>query len=161
MKPPHISVITVCLNGAEFIEQAIQSVLSQSYPLMEYIIIDGGSTDGTREIVHSYESRLDYWHSRPDRGVAHAFNCGLTQAQGDWILFLNADDLDYLISLVKEPLFATLDFFKLVNTIGSTYAELFPRISEERPDVFAKLMTMADQLDEAGEHFKKLGYPNR
>jgi glycosyltransferase involved in cell wall biosynthesis len=93
MKPPHISVITVCLNGAEFIEPAIQSVLSQTYPLVEYIIIDGGSTDGTREIVQSYESRLAYWHSRPDRGIAHAFNLGLAQAQGDWLLYVNADDL--------------------------------------------------------------------
>jgi glycosyltransferase involved in cell wall biosynthesis len=93
MKGPQISVITVCLNGEEFIEQAIQSVLSQSYPLIEYIIVDGGSTDGTVEIIRRYESRLAYWHSRPDRGLAHAFNLGLAQAQGDWLLFLNADDL--------------------------------------------------------------------
>ena len=90
---PKISVITVCFNAADFIEQTIQSVLSQSYPRREYIIIDGGSTDGTVEIIRRYESRLAYWHSRPDRGVAHAFNLGLAQAPGDWILYLNADDL--------------------------------------------------------------------
>jgi glycosyltransferase involved in cell wall biosynthesis len=93
MKSPHISVITVCFNAADFIEQTIQSVLSQSYPLVEYIVIDGGSTDGTMEIIHRYESRLAYWHSRPDRGVGHAFNLGLAQAQGDWLIYLNADDL--------------------------------------------------------------------
>jgi glycosyltransferase involved in cell wall biosynthesis len=88
-----ISVITVCFNAAEFIEQTIQSVLSQSYPQVEYIIIDGGSTDGTPDIIRRYESRLAYWHSRPDRGVAQAFNLGLAQAHGDWLLYLNADDL--------------------------------------------------------------------
>jgi glycosyltransferase involved in cell wall biosynthesis len=92
-KLPQISVITVSFNGEEFIEQTIQSVLSQSYPQREYIIIDGGSTDGTVGIIRRYESRLAYWHSRPDRGIAHAFNLGLAQARGDWILYLNADDL--------------------------------------------------------------------
>ena len=93
MKLPNISVITVCLNAAEFIEQAIQSVLSQSYPGIEYIIIDGGSTDGTVDIIRKYDAQLAYWHSQPDHGVAHAFNLGLAQAHGDWLLYLNADDL--------------------------------------------------------------------
>ena len=87
-----ISIITVCLNAANFIEQTISSVLSQSYPNLEYIIIDGGSTDGTVEIIRKYESDLMYWHSKPDRGLAHAFNLGLSQAHGEWILYLNADD---------------------------------------------------------------------
>jgi glycosyltransferase involved in cell wall biosynthesis len=88
-----VSVITACLNAEAFLEQTIQSVLSQSYPWMEYIVIDGGSSDGTVEIIRRHESRLAYWHSRPDRGIAHAFNLGLVQAQGDWLLYLNADDL--------------------------------------------------------------------
>ena len=89
---PLISVITVCLNAVQFIEQTIQSVLSQTYPHIEYIIIDGGSKDGTVEIIRKYADRLAYWHSKPDRGLAHAFNLGLSQAHGDWIIFLNADD---------------------------------------------------------------------
>jgi len=93
MTGPQISVITVCFNASEFIEQTMESVLSQSYPGVEYIMIDGGSTDGTVEIIRRYESRLAYWHSRPDRGIAHAFNLGLAQAKGDWLLYLNADDL--------------------------------------------------------------------
>jgi glycosyltransferase involved in cell wall biosynthesis len=89
---PLISIITACLNADEFIEETIQSVLGQSYPKVEYIIIDGGSTDSTMEIVDRYATRLSYWHSRLDRGLAHAFNLGLSHAQGDWLLFLNADD---------------------------------------------------------------------
>jgi glycosyltransferase involved in cell wall biosynthesis len=92
MKSPFISIITVCFNAEDFIEQAIQSVLSQNYSRVEYVIIDGGSTDGTVEVIKRYASSLAYWHSRPDRGVAHAFNMGLAQAKGDWLLYLNADD---------------------------------------------------------------------
>ncbi len=93
MSPPFISIITVCFNAEDFIEQTIRSVLSQTYSRIEYLIIDGGSTDATKDIIQRYESRLAYWHSRPDRGVAHAFNLGLAQAQGEWLLYLNADDL--------------------------------------------------------------------
>jgi glycosyltransferase involved in cell wall biosynthesis len=88
-----LSIITVCFNAAEYIEQTITSVMAQTYPNLEYIIIDGGSRDGTVEIIRKYESRLAYWHSRPDRGIAHAFNLGLAQAHGDWIVCLNADDI--------------------------------------------------------------------
>jgi glycosyltransferase involved in cell wall biosynthesis len=98
-KFPIISIITVSFNAAEFIEQTIQSVLSQTYPHIEYIIIDGASTDGTVEIIRNYESRLAYWRSKPDRGLAHAFNLGFAQSHGDWILYLNADDffLDHAV----------------------------------------------------------------
>ena len=90
--PPLVSVITASFNAADFIEQTISSVLSQSFQNLEYIIIDGGSRDGTVEIIRKYESSLVYWHSKPDRGLAHAFNLGLSQAHGAWILYLNADD---------------------------------------------------------------------
>jgi glycosyltransferase involved in cell wall biosynthesis len=90
---PLVSVITASFNAADFIEQTISSVLSQSFRDLEYIIIDGGSQDGTVDIIRNYASRLAYWHSQPDRGIAHAFNLGLAQAHGDWLLFLNADDL--------------------------------------------------------------------
>jgi glycosyltransferase involved in cell wall biosynthesis len=89
---PLISIITVCLNSSAYIEQAVQSVISQTFTDKEYIIIDGGSTDGTVEIIKKYASQLAYWHSKPDRGLAHAFNLGFEQSQGDWIVYLNADD---------------------------------------------------------------------
>ncbi len=89
---PLISVVTAALNGAQYLEHTIQSVISQTYGNLEYIIIDGGSTDGTVDIIRNYEPRLAYWHSKPDRGLAHGFNLGLARAHGQWILFLNADD---------------------------------------------------------------------
>lgn len=87
-----ISVITVVRNGAEFIGQTIRSVLEQDYPNFEYIVIDGLSSDGTVDIIKSYEPQITYWSSEKDNGIADAFNKGLAQATGDYLLFLNADD---------------------------------------------------------------------
>jgi glycosyltransferase involved in cell wall biosynthesis len=89
---PVISIITVCFNAERFIEQTIESVLSQTYPHIEYVIIDGGSTDSTVNIIRKHESRLAFWQSQPDRGVSHAFNLGFAAATGQWLLYLNADD---------------------------------------------------------------------
>lgn len=91
-KYPMVSVITVSFNSVDFIGQTIQSVVGQTYPHIEYIIIDGSSKDGTVDIIRQYASRLAYWHSEPDKGIANAFNLGLKKSHGDWILFLNADD---------------------------------------------------------------------
>ena len=87
-----ISIITVCLNAKEHIETCINSVLSQTYPHIEYIIVDGDSSDGTREVLYQYEVRLDRLVSEKDNGIAQAMNKGLRLATGDYILFLNADD---------------------------------------------------------------------
>ena len=89
---PKISVITIVRNGRQFIEQTIKSVLGQSYGNMEYIVIDGVSTDGTVDIIKSYESEITKWVSEKDEGIADAFNKGLSYATGDYVLFLNSDD---------------------------------------------------------------------
>lgn len=89
---PKITMITVCLNAAKTIEQTIRSVLGQDYPNLEYIIIDGGSTDGTLEIIDKYRERLSLVISEPDDGIYSAFNKGLRHATGDLIGILNADD---------------------------------------------------------------------
>ncbi|MEW6386848.1 MAG: glycosyltransferase family 2 protein [Thermodesulfobacteriota bacterium] len=101
-RPPLISVITACRNAGEFLEETVQSVLAQTYPHLEYLIIDGGSTDNTVAIIRRYAARLAYWHSRPDRGPAQAFNFGLAQARGRWLVFLNADDFFLGPTVVEE-----------------------------------------------------------
>lgn len=87
-----ISIITVCLNSALTIEHCIQSVLSQTYPNIEYIIIDGLSNDGTQEIVSRYLEQIAVFSSESDNGIYDAMNRGLEKATGDYIIFLNADD---------------------------------------------------------------------
>lgn len=79
-------------DSAEYIEHCIGSVLGQDFDDYEYVIIDGGSTDGTREIIEKYSGRLAYWQSKPDRGLYHAFNLGVLHSRGRWLLFLNSDD---------------------------------------------------------------------
>jgi glycosyltransferase involved in cell wall biosynthesis len=90
---PRISIVTLSYNQGAFIEEAIRSVLLQKYPNLEYIIIDGGSTDGSVEVIRTYEDQLAYWSSEPDRGPAAALNKGFQLATGEIFGFLNADDL--------------------------------------------------------------------
>jgi hypothetical protein len=89
---PRITIITPSYNQGHFIEETIRSVLSQGYPNLEYLIIDGGSTDNTVEVIKKYEAQITYWVSEPDRGQTHAINKGLAIATGDILAYLNSDD---------------------------------------------------------------------
>jgi len=89
---PKVSIITVVYNGIVHLEQTISSVLGQSYDNIEYIIIDGGSTDGTVELIKQYEDKIAYWVSEPDGGIYDAMNKGLAKARGEIVGLINADD---------------------------------------------------------------------
>lgn len=102
---PLISVITVSFNAVKTIEQTILSVINQTYPNVEYIIIDGGSTDGTLDVIKKYQDKIAYWVSEPDRGIYDAMNKGIAKAKGDIIGIINADDwyeLDAIESVVNH-----------------------------------------------------------
>lgn len=87
-----ITVITVSYNAGKSLEETIKSVLSQTYKNIEYIIIDGGSTDGTLNIIKKYEKQLAYWVSEPDTGIYDAMNKGIDAAHGNWVYFIGAGD---------------------------------------------------------------------
>lgn len=89
---PSITVVTPSYNQAEFLEATIRSVLDQGYPNLQYLVIDGGSTDGSVDIIKKYESQISYWISEPDQGQVDAINKGLRMATGEWVTWQNSDD---------------------------------------------------------------------
>jgi glycosyltransferase involved in cell wall biosynthesis len=90
---PIISIVTPSFNQGQYLEETILSVLNQDYPALEFFIIDGGSTDGSVEIIKKYAHRLTYWESKPDRGQSHGINKGFRMASGEIVAWLNSDDL--------------------------------------------------------------------
>lgn len=101
---PKISIITVVFNAVETLEETIKSVVAQIYDKWEYIIVDGGSTDGTVDILERYHSPKILWKSEPDKGIYDAMNKGINRASGEWIYFLGADDT-FIDSNVLEKVF--------------------------------------------------------
>jgi glycosyltransferase involved in cell wall biosynthesis len=89
---PRVSIVTACYNAAATLERTIQAVLAQSWPDVEFIVIDGGSTDGSLDIIRKYQDRITFWRSEKDDGIADAFNKGVAHATGTYIGFVNADD---------------------------------------------------------------------
>jgi GT2 family glycosyltransferase len=129
-----VSIITPSYNQAAYLEQTILSVLNQDYPRIEYIVVDGASTDGSVEIIKKYESKLAYWVSEKDRGQADAINKGFARATGEIIAWLNSDDY-YLPGAVNAAV----------------------KVFEERSDVVLVYGNML-AVDEHGKTFNTLNY---
>jgi len=122
-KKPLISIVTVVYNGEDYLEETILSILNQTYENVEYLIIDGGSTDGTLDIIKKYENKIDYWISQKDEGVYDAMNKGIKLLSGNWINFMNAGDFFYneqVLCQIFENTFSSIDI------IYGDYQELYP-----------------------------------
>lgn len=116
---PLISIVTVVYNGEAFLEETIQSLINQSYDNVEYVIIDGSSTDGTVEIIKKYEDNIDYWVSERDKGIYDAMNKGIDYVSGEWVNFMNAGDIFYEKDVLKN-IFSS-DFRNNYSVISGAY----------------------------------------
>jgi len=136
MSLPKVSIITVVYNGAQYIEQTIKSVINQDYQHLEYIIIDGGSIDGTQDIIRKHEKDIAFWVSEKDTGIYNAMNKGWRKSTGDIIAMLNADDY-YLEGAI---------------------AKVADSFIEHNPDIVYGNLTKCREIN--GENFLKEVYPN-
>lgn len=99
-----ISIITINYNDKVGLERTLKSVTNQTYQDFEYLVIDGGSTDGSKKIIEQYKDKIDYWISEPDNGVYNAMNKGISKATGEYLLFINSGDEFYNLNVLKENL---------------------------------------------------------
>lgn len=115
---PLVSIVTPSFNQARYLDAAIQSVLSQNYPRLEYIVVDGGSTDGSQEIIRKYSNKLAWWVSEKDKGQTEALNKGFARAKGEILAWLNSDDM-YLPGAVTSA----VQFFQDHSQPGLVYGD--------------------------------------
>lgn len=124
---PLISIITVVYNGEKYLEETIQSVINQTYDNVEYIIIDGGSTDGTLDIIKKYEDKIDCFVSERDEGIYDAMNKGIALSNGQWINFMNVGDTFYDNSILENIFENT---FEKIDIIYGDHKVVYPHTTK-------------------------------
>lgn len=164
---PLISIITINYNDKVGLERTLKSVTNQTYQDFEYIVIDGGSTDGSKELIEQYNDKINFWISEPDKGVYNAMNKGILKANGEYLLFLNSGDEFYNLNVLKENLkfIHTHDLIYFnINVVGEqdNYIKKYPsKISFSylyndtlpHPATFIK-KSLFEKIGLYDEHFK-------
>jgi len=138
---PRITVVTPSFNQGQFLEETIRSVVEQDYPNLEYMVVDGGSTDNSLEIIRKYEKRLAYWTSGPDRGQADAINKGWKRATGEILAYINSDD-----TFAPGALRLVAEIFARAPALGLIYSRC--RVIDERSAVIRERSVRSASLAE-------------
>lgn len=159
MTTPSVTLVTPSLNQAAYLEEAIESVLAQDYPALEYAVVDGGSTDGSVDVIRRYEDRLAWWTSAPDGGQAAALNAAFARAAGDVLGWLNSDDtltagaVSRAVAELERDPHALLVYGRalFVDERGN---EIFP-LEARRFDVEAMVRACANHVVQPGSLFRR------
>lgn len=122
-KKPILTVITVSYNAVKVIEQTILSIVNQNFEDFEYIIIDGGSTDGTIDMIKKYQDKISFWISEPDNGIYDAMNKGIQYAKGEWLIFMNSGDLFHSKDFYKNIFLDNKEINQYDIIYGNTLAK--------------------------------------
>ena len=144
---PLIAVIVAVYNNVDTLQQCIDSVAAQTYPNVELIVIDGASSDGTRDVLERSSHLVTYWISEPDRGLYHAWNKGLEKATGDWVFFLGADDYLYSAGALAE---VAMQLTVIPQNIPIAYGQLMLIGSDDK-----ELFTLGESWVSIKERFCK------
>ena len=139
MNYPKISIVTPNFNGGEYLEETILSVLSQNYPNLEYIVIDGGSTDNSIDIIKKYESQLAYWISEPDNGLYEAIQKGFDKSSGEIMAWINSDDLYHPKAFFSVAEIFNLEGVNWLQGVPSTLDEMGRTIGVNKVKQWSKL----------------------
>lgn len=154
---PKISIITICYNSEIYLEQAIKSIVNQPYLNKEYIIIDGGSTDGTLDIISRYRDQIDYFVSEPDKGISDAFNKGIKAATGDIIGIINSDDMlaDNALQSLADNYDPKVDIYRgICRHIDSESGSVF----DEKPTLYFPAIPMGLNIAHPATFVSKSAY---
>lgn len=123
---PLVTIITVCFNAEQSLEETIQSVIKQSYPNIEYLIIDGGSCDNTVNIIKKYSNHISFWVSERDGGVYYGMNKGIEKSNGEWLCFMNAGDRFADNEVLKNIFSSDIELNKVGVILGDVIFEYLP-----------------------------------
>ncbi len=160
---PLITIVTVVFNGEEHLEQTIKSIINQSYDNVEYIIVDGGSSDGTLDIIRRYEEQIDYWVSERDGGIYDAMNKGASLATGDWVNFMNTGDSFYNANTIQD-IFSRVDndnnsvvvYGNVLNMYSSTHKIIF--LSKSLDSIYQGLPFSHQSSFIKNKYLRKFGF---
>lgn len=156
---PLVSIVTPSYNQGKFVEQTIQSVLAQDYPNIEYIIMDGGSTDDTLSIIRKYQDKISKWASEPDGGQSNAINKGWRMARGDILAWLNSDDM-YPPGAVSSAVSALLKIPAVGMVFGDSYlidaqGKFISRYSSKNKNGYRKGMPVEHDIPQPAVFIRK------